>query len=214
MNASTTDAYEIRNESQPQSSWATILTGLTLLAIGIAWLLDASGVLAVSWYVVFAITLMTVGLGLVIGSFSGEHGGLIALGIVLTVLLTGAAWSDVRFEGGIGDRTAVPASYAELESSYRLGAGTLVLDLRQVDFPAGETTVAARVGAGELHVYVPDDLAVSVDWRVVAGDVKIFGYERSGVLIEDSTAWNRGDESQRRLTLDLIVTAGTIEVRQ
>ena len=191
-----------------------MLTGLTLLAVGVIWFLDASNVMSISWYAVFAVVLMVVGLGLMIGSFTGEHGGLIALGIVLTVLLTGATWADIRFEGGLGDRNITPVSVEELEPAYRITAGTLTLDLRQFDIPAGETFVAARVGAGELIVIVPQDLAVYVDWRVAAGDVKVFNHERSGVLLEDSTTTPDYQNAEQRLHLDLIVTTGTIEVRR
>jgi hypothetical protein len=205
--------------ASPQSGYhgpslAAMLTGLTMLAVGIIWLLDASGVLRVSWYAVFAVVLMVVGLGLVIGSFTGEHGGLIALGIVLTVLLTGATWADIRFDGGLGDRDITPGSVTELEPAYRITAGTLTLDLRQVDFPAGETAIEARVGAGELIVIVPQDMAVDVDWRVAAGDVKVFNHERSGVLLEDTTSTQDYHHAEQRLHLDLIVTTGAIEVRR
>ncbi len=215
MNASPTDAYVVQNQRPRGTSPATMLTGLTLLVIGIVWLLDASEALTVSWYAVFAIALVMVGLGLVVGSFSGEHGGLVALGIVLTVLLTGAAWADIRFDGGLGDRDVMPASFAELEQDYNITAGNLTIDLRQVDFPPGETTtVNARVGAGEMVIYVPQDVGVRVEWRITAGEARVFGSERSGVFIEGSNSVQAVDGSDITLKLDLIVTTGTIEVRQ
>jgi hypothetical protein len=214
MNEAITEVRESPQSGYHGPSLAAMLTGLTMLAVGIIWLLDASGVLRVSWYAVFAVVLMVVGLGLVIGSFTGEHGGLIALGIVLTVLLTGATWADIRFDGGLGDRDITPGSVTELEPAYRITAGTLTLDLRQVDFPAGETAIEARVGAGELIVIVPQDMAVDVDWRVAAGDVKVFNHERSGVLLEDTTSTQDYHHAEQRLHLDLIVTTGTIEVRR
>lgn len=214
MTAPVSDTREIPVEQYRGPSLAAMLTGLTLLAIGLIWLLDTTGAMTVSWYAVIAVVLMVVGLGLVVGSFTGEHGGLIALGIVLTVLLTGATWADIRFEGGLGDRDITPASIEQLEPSYRIAAGTLTLDLRQIDFPAGETTVEARVGAGELVVLVPHHMSVEVDWRVAAGDVKILGHERSGVLLEDAITSHGDNGTEGRLHLDLIVTTGTIEVRR
>lgn len=200
---------------QPRGiSLATMLIGLTMVALGIIWLLDASDVLAVSWYAVFAVVLMILGLGLVVGSFTGDHGGLIALGIVLTVLLTFASWTDIRFDGAIGDRDFAPAAIEEVEDSYRVTAGTLTLDLSQVVFPPGETIVEARVFAGEMHVVVPPELAVEVNWRVAAGEARVFNEERSGALMEESTSTHDHHLADSRLTLDLIVIAGQIEVRR
>jgi hypothetical protein len=209
-----TEAGEVPGQQYRGPSLAQMLTGLTLLAIGVIWFLDASGVMSVSWYAVFAVVLAVVGLGLVIGSFTGEHGGLIALGVVLTVLLTGATWADIRFDGGVGDREITPTSIDQLEHGYRIAAGTLTLDLRQIDFPDGETSVEARVGAGELIVFVPQNLAVDVKWRVAAGEVTVFSQERSGILLEDSSTTHGFDDAAQRLQLDLIVTTGTIEVQR
>jgi predicted membrane protein len=209
-----TDTREFSDQQHRGPSLAAMLTGLTLLAVGVIWFLDASNVMSVSWYAVFAIVLTVVGLGLVIGSFTGEHGGLIALGVVLTVMLTVSAWADIRFEGGLGDREIVPAAIEHLEPDYRIVAGTLTLDLRQIDFPDGETRVEARVGAGELIVLVPQNLAVDVNWRVAAGDATVFNQQQSGVLLEDHANTQGYDEAGQRLHLDLIVTTGTIEVQQ
>lgn len=214
MNASTSEVYTVEHQRPRGTSPATILTGLTLLVIGVVWLLDATGLLSVSWYAVLAITLVMVGLGMVVGSFSGEYGGLIGLGIVLTVVLTAVAWADISLEGGFGDREITPLSYETLEPEYNQVAGTLTLDLTRIDWPATDTTVQARVNAGELIVYVPRDMEVEIDWRITAGEAKVFGTERSGIFIEGSNAVRSGDGTRGSLKLDLVVTTGMIEVRQ
>jgi predicted membrane protein len=214
MTGSTSQTQEGMERRQGGSSLAQVLVGLTLLVVGVLWLLHITGAVSVSWFAVLAVVLMIVGVALVIGSTSGEHAGLIALGVVLTVVLTAATWVDFRFEGGVGDREFVPAAIEELQETYRLSAGTLSLDLREVDFPQGETSVEARVGAGELIVTVPADVAVSVNWRVVAGDITVLGRQQSGVFLDDQDLTPGYEDAERRLMLDLIVTTGTIEVRQ
>lgn len=215
MNASSTDVYVVEPKRPRGASPATLLIGLTILLIGVVWFLDASGILTVSWYAIFAVALVMVGLGLVVGSFSGEHGGLIGLGIVLTILLTVAAWTDLRFEGEVGEREITPANITELQEEYKLGAGNLIIDLRQVDLPAGETTtVNARVEAGSLIVYVPQDMGIQIEWQITAGEATVFGSQRSGMFIEGSNSVQAVDGSDITLKLDLTVTAGKIEVRQ
>lgn len=207
--------HEMPAEQSSGPSFTTILIGIALLAIGVIWLLDVSGAYSVSWFTVAAVALVGIGLALMIGAFSGEHGGLIAIGVILTVLLTFAAWTDTRFEGGIGERVYSPTGTEDLNESYRLALGTLELDLTRIDFPPGETRVDVRVGAGEALIVVPADIAVAVDWRVMGGDVTLFGNEvQSGGLLDDRRESEGYQEAERQLLLDVIVTAGSIEVRR
>ena len=81
--------------------------------------------------------LLVVGLGLVIAAFTGgrtARGGLIALGIVLSVALITVStlpWNGVR--GGVGDRTYRPATAADVRDVYRGGFGDVTVDLSRLD---------------------------------------------------------------------------------
>lgn len=191
-----------------------VVLGLILVFVGIIWLLRSTDIVDVSWYVVLSVALVVVGIALVIGSVAGEQSGLISVGVILTVLLMLGSWGGVNFEGGVGDRTFAPASIEDLESSYGIIAGNLTLDLSNIDFPEGETVVEARVGAGEVLVTVPEGVAVSVEWNVLAGDVLVFGVKHEGVLLDDSQASPGFASAPQRLVLDLRVLAGSIEVHQ
>jgi hypothetical protein len=214
MTGTTQDLQETSARQARRLSMTEMMIGFTLLAVGLLWLLDAAGVWTASWYVVLSAVLTMIGVALIAGSPTGEHGGLIAIGIILTVLLTGATWADLRFDGGLGDRTFTPASTTELEPVYRVTAGTLTLDLRQIELPPGDTRVEARVGAGDIEVIVPADMAVEVDWRVAAGEVTVFTRQQSGTFLNDSETTAGFADAEQRLILDVIVTAGTIEVRR
>lgn len=214
-----TELYPETPDVQPEPagiSFAAILVGLTLLAIGVIWMLDLAGIASVSWFVVFSIALFVVGLALVVGSFSGGHDALITIGVILTVLLTIATFTDTRFEGGVGDREHSPTSIENLNDSYRLVAGTMTLDLRQVDFPQGETRLEVRVGMGQVELFLPPDVAVFVDWNVAAGNVSVFGREQSrdqsGLFLDDNSATDDYQHAERRLFIDVNVTLGSIEV--
>jgi hypothetical protein len=82
-----------------------LVLGLVIVVIGVTALLQTAGVSDVPWKAVLPGSLIAVGLGLVIAGQRSEsgQGGLIAIGIVLTILLTGASAVDIPLEGGVGE---------------------------------------------------------------------------------------------------------------
>ena len=193
---------------------ATVLVGALLVLVGIGWLLDASGV-GVPWRAVLPAALIAVGLACVAGAFQGRQHAMMVVGVVLTAVLAVAAaadWDlDVPLAGGVGDRTERPATPAEL-TSYELGAGDLLLNLRQLQVPPGTIAVKARVGVGELVVEVPDGVTVRVVASSGLGEVQVLGEQDNGVANRvDTTAEDGGD---RRLELDLRVGIGQVRVER
>jgi hypothetical protein len=192
---------------------ATVLVGALLVLVGIGWLLDANGI-GVPWRAVLPSALIAVGLACVAGAFRGRQQALMVVGVVLTVVVGGAVAADwelaVPLAGGVGDRNERPRTPAEL-TEYELGAGDFRLDLRQLQIPPGTTTVRARVGLGELHVELPDGVAVEVDARAGVGNVRALGQEESGI---GSRLFVHGDVARGRgtLVLDLRVGIGQVEV--
>lgn len=193
---------------------ATVLVGALLVLVGIGWLLDAGGV-EVPWRAVLPAALIAVGLACVAGAFQGRQHAMMVVGVVLTVVLAVAAaanWDlDVPLAGGVGDRTERPATPAQL-TTYELGVGDLLLDLRQLQVPPGTTAVQARVGIGELVVQVPDGVSVEAVARAGVGQVQVFGEQESGLgsridLIGDAAG--RGT-----LRLDLRVGIGQVRVER
>jgi hypothetical protein len=193
---------------------ATVLVGALLVLVGIAWLLDASGV-RVPWRAVLPAALIAVGLATAAGAFRGRQHGMMVVGIVLVVVLSVAVatdWElDVPLGGGVGDRSEQPSTPADL-AEYRLGVGGFHLDLRQLQVPAGTTTVEARVGVGELVVEIPDNVSVEVDARSGLGNVRVFGQEESGPGSRVRRNSREGGSGYRRLVLDLRVGIGQVEV--
>ncbi len=101
------------------------------------------------------------------------------LAILLSAGVVFAAHADLH--GGFGDRQYRPLSLTDLRSGYRLGAGRLELDLRGVRFPAGESSLDLRLGAGELAVIVPRDVCVATDARIGGGYVRSLESEEGGL---------------------------------
>lgn len=122
-------------------------------------------------------------LGLAIAASALGRGARWLILPTLTVLLSAgvvfAAHADLH--GGFGYRQYRPLSPAELQSGYRLGAGRLELDLRDVRFPAGDRTLNLKLGAGELAVIVPRDVCVATEARIGGGYVHALEREEGGL---------------------------------
>ncbi len=98
---------------------------------------------------------------------------LVALGLVAAAIF--AAVFNVRVGRGVGDRSYAVTSVENLHSNYRLGIGSLELDLGALQLPVGETQVDASVDVGELRVIVPPDAALRVEGTAQLGEVDLPG---------------------------------------
>jgi hypothetical protein len=125
---------------------------------------------------------MVVGLGLVVAAFSGgrtARGGLIALGIVLSLALLAAStmpWNNVR-GGGVGDRTFRPLTEAQVRDVYRGGVGDMTVDLTRVDVSTLSAPIDTRVehGIGDLQILLPRDADVRLNVMSGLGSVDVLG---------------------------------------
>jgi Cell wall-active antibiotics response 4TMS YvqF len=124
--------------------------------------------------------LLVVGLGLVVAAFTGgrrARGGLIALGVVLSLALIAASTGPWHAGDGVGDRTYRPVTAAEVRDMYAGGVGDLTLDLTGVDLSGVTAPIRTQLhhGVGDLEVLVPQsaDVQVTVDHGL--GDVRVFG---------------------------------------
>jgi phage shock protein PspC (stress-responsive transcriptional regulator) len=187
--------------------------------LGLA-LLIGCGALAVGSFVASGLGGGVVVAGLVIASGAALVGAafvggarwlvLPALAIALPLAFVSAA--DIDLEGGFGQRTERPATLAEVHGSYRIGAGELVIDLRDVKLPPGDHRLKVGVGAGYALVLVPDDVCVASAASIGVGGVGVFDRSGGGVDVE----WNdgrRAPENTPRLVLDGDVGMGYLAVR-
>jgi Cell wall-active antibiotics response 4TMS YvqF len=195
---------------------ATVLAGALLVLVGVAWLLDWGGV-EVPWRAVLPAALIAVGLATVAGSLRGRQHGLMVLGLVLTVALAVAVATDWDLEltaaGGVGERVHEPTTTNDLRD-YRLAVGTLTVDLRRLQVPAGTTVVRARVGIGELVARVPAGVAVRVDGRSGVGQVHGLDREQNGLGNRLDVRSPDFDTAARRLVLELRAGIGEVRVER
>lgn len=152
-----------------------------------------------------------------VSAVRGESsGGLVGLAVFLGVFLalgaTLGALLDVPIRGGVGDRLHRPVATSELEDEYRLLAGTLVVDLRDVRLDSGTTEVEVLTVLGEVRVQLPDGMAVAVDSDVGAGTADVLGVLQDGLSVDNDRQTQDYETADRRLHLRVGVGLGEIVV--
>jgi len=194
---------------EPRSPLGWYITAATLIAIGIAAMLDRASSLALLPGQYFGLALTVIGAGLLIGSWWGRARVLILPAGLVLLFGIPAAFMNVPLEGGVGGPYYAPTSMAELDDHYQLAFGKMTLDLTDLPVSTEPIHAAASVGAGGLHVIVPDDAQVQVDADVGAGAFYVLGDAQGGTDL--SNHYEIGDFG-RLIVLDLAVGIGGIEV--
>jgi phage shock protein PspC (stress-responsive transcriptional regulator) len=140
-------------------------------------------------------------LGLVVASLVALV--VIAIGVFVAVF-------DVHPGRGIGDRQYVVTSAQELRDDYRLGVGSLELDLSRMQFPPGVTSIDTSVDVGDLRVILPPGVALDGRADVKAGHVNVLGRQDDGWEADVDVAGS----GPRVLVLDAHVGAGSVRVER
>ncbi len=181
------------------------------VGLGILWLVDLSGT-SVAAGAYPALALAICGSMLVVGAWYGRAGGVLFLAM-LSVLGLGVA--NLADHGVSGREQHTPLSAAAVESSYDIGIGELVLDLREVGDPSAldGRTIDLTGTLARIEVIVPSDLDVTATGDINGGgNLRIFGYTDDG----DSPRLTRshdGGAGVPTLTIDAELDFGTIIVR-
>jgi phage shock protein PspC (stress-responsive transcriptional regulator)/predicted membrane protein len=163
--------------------------------------------------VVLAVLAILAGVALLGAAFAGGARWLIVPALVLVLPLAIVAAADIDVEGGVGDHHYRPASVNELRPEYQLGMGDLIVDMRDVDLPAGRTDLRVENGIGHVLVRVPEDACVSADVEIGVGQSSILDNGRGGVDVNDDLATS-APASAPLVHLDADVGIGHLEVRR
>jgi hypothetical protein len=185
------------------------LIGLALVAVALFVLLSRAAywpAAGAGWALV-----LVAGLLLLWGGRRGR-GILIAIAVILSALCVAAtvavvsafAWFNVSLHDGIGKRTYIPASAADVQPSYDLGVGRLRVDLTNVA-ATRPLRVQVKLGVGKAYIVVPRGERVRVDATVKAGDVNVFAQHQSGRHASIQTG-------SGNLSIDADVGAGRLDI--
>ncbi|MEP7053806.1 MAG: PspC domain-containing protein [Actinomycetota bacterium] len=182
---------------------------ILLLAAGIAGFFDSGDSVDFSAQGYLAAGLAIVGGGLLIGAWYGRSRGLIALGLALTVVVSGVAAIGGPFTGRDGDVTWRPTSVDQLGAGFHVRAGSGVLDLRTVEFGPDPQNVDVSLGIGDLDILVPPGVSTRVTGHLGLGDVTFFGDKQEGVDIDIESA----ESNTPQLIIHLRLGAAGVKVR-
>ena len=186
--------------------WFTL--ALIALSMGTLGVIDLAGAAIVdSAYP--ATALGVIGLMLVVGSFYGRAGGLIALGLIAALCTAGATAAG---EIDAGKIEVTPQVAASLDRSYRQTAGEIVIDLTEIaDLDALDgRTLDLDVRFGRIHVLVPEGLNIDADAEIRgAGHTDLFGVDRDD---SNQETFETRSPDAPTLKIDAIVSFGEIEM--
>jgi phage shock protein PspC (stress-responsive transcriptional regulator) len=196
----------------PRAPRSGALTGLTLSVTAIAMaitLMVAEANDGASWTTYVAVALGIVAAGVLVGTFFGQPGPLILIGLLLTAALL-VGW--MLPTGASGQQNVNPTSAAAVDGEYQHGMGEFVLDLTDVE-DADQllgSTLHIDTGWGQTTVIVPDELNVGLDAEVQAGDIHAFGRETNGTYVDLDQAPD--DPDGPALTLRIRHSLGGVDV--
>jgi phage shock protein PspC (stress-responsive transcriptional regulator) len=205
-----------REGKPPSVGRAALIVGLVLVAIvGAAVLFFSSAwVTAVGGGVVVASIVVALGVVAIAAALAGrKRAAWLIVPALLIALPSGVvAAAGVKFEGGYGERDYRPESAAALpKDGYKLSAGSLWIDLRDVPLGAGTVTrLPIHIGMGATTVIVPETVCVQGRAQAGAGVVDVLGHQQQGADLDYKVT---GATSQSpRLDIDAQVGLGAFEV--
>ena len=214
--------YEARPERARQRAYGGLVLAILLAATGVLGVLDAAGLISLSWLSGGALVLMLLGAGMVVGGAFGKTTGLVPIGLVLAVPLITLAAVGVPTQGTIGSENWAPASAAAVQPTYKLAIGDGSLDLSKVAPGAGKTLeVSVKVGIGDLTVQVPTDVNLTVHEHVGIGStgeglqdsVNDYGTARSnGISVDKNFTIPAQGKAAGTLVLDHKAGIGDVDV--
>ena len=185
-----------------------------VMVIGVLAVVDMAGAdITVSAY--FAAALVTIALGLVVGTWLGRARGLIALGLLASIGLFIATGAE-RWGGEVGNSVYRPTTLAAVPDRYDFTAGNATVDLRGLDFTGQQQTITATMKVGQLRVLVPANVDTTAVLQVENGRAVIFGktFENREVEGQNITDLGVDGAGGGTLKLDLQMDTGNVEVHR
>jgi phage shock protein PspC (stress-responsive transcriptional regulator) len=211
-------AARTKRPAEPRSPVPGVTLAALLIVLGALVLIEQYTAWDLEPRLFFGTALLIVGLGLVAAAFTRgrrARGGLIALGVLLSVVVVAVATEPWPADRPVGDRTFAPRTVADVQESYVGGVGDLTVDLSGV--PLADLDEALRIsvehGLGDVEVIVPRSADVRVEVMNGLGDIDVFDESDAGPRTYaglGSAPWS-GD-GQPEFDLEIHTGVGEVEV--
>lgn len=195
-----------------KSALGRFTVGLMLLGVGVLAVLDNIAAVPIDaeprHYMALAVTIL--GLGLLVGSIWGRARWLILLGVILVPTLLFSPVFEGNWNSDGLDVDAEPRLFSEIEPSYDIDVGNMVIDLRELDWDGETVDIVARVDVGNLVIRIPDGVGITGTASVDVGRVASNGRQSSGV--GDPTLNFNEEGTLGTVRLDAHVDLGNIDI--
>jgi phage shock protein PspC (stress-responsive transcriptional regulator) len=187
---------------------AVVVLGLVLLGLAIA---DSLGA-PITPVIYAAAALLVIGLTLVAATWLGRARGILPVGLLLLLVVLGLSVAPPasRFlhEFSYTSTTQFPATPVTVDR------GVVKVDLRNVDVTA-DATFAADLGSGAIHIEVPPNTNVVLDYSVGNGVVMDKDATvASGGNLHGTAPLQQSRDNEATLTLDVDVDRGMVAVKR
>lgn len=200
------------------SMLGAIVAGTVLVAVGVAWLLaalDVADLTQLRWDLALPIALIATGAALVLFSGRGGSGGLVTLGVILSIIVVITSPFRLGFDGAFGEQAEAPRAMDDLEDNYSHVFGSLALDLRELNLPESETDVELSVVFGSIELRLPQDeeIGVRIQGSTVFGSTQFPDRtESSGIAADRTYTSPNYSEASRRLDIEVSSVFGSAEI--
>ncbi|MBE4906815.1 cell wall-active antibiotics response protein [Bacillus luteolus] len=114
----------------------------------------------------------------------------------------------------IGDYVSNSENWSLEDKNIKLGIGDVHLDFSKAFIPDKETKIDISGWVGDVTLLVPEDLAIKVEATVKTGSIEIFDNDSDGLNRSYSYKSEHYDEETRKLTININLSVGSIQVEK
>lgn len=113
----------------------------------------------------------------------------------------------------IGDFHLMNSRFELDDMNLSYGIGDVKIDLSKAIIPEGESTIVISGLIGDVDIYVPYDLDVSVNASATLGELKVLGYKQGGINRQISLSTKGYKEAARKIKISISTFIGDVDVR-
>lgn len=196
---------------RPSSILGRLTAGAALVAVGGMAVADTANWIDPAMADYVAVLIGVLGIGLLVGAFFGRSVTLIVVGVLLLPVLFFARFVPLPLNGEFGEIRYEPTAIVEVDPEYSLSAGSLHVDLRDVELNGATVPVKVEIGAGEVVVELPAHAALDISASVGVGELVVLNSHDAGFgLTRDVTV--AGDDG--KIVLEVEAGFGSVHIRQ
>ncbi|SDI75167.1 cell wall-active antibiotics response protein LiaF [Alteribacillus bidgolensis] len=113
----------------------------------------------------------------------------------------------------IGDYKLMKRRFALQDMNVKYGIGDISIDFSKAIIDEGETVIVLHGGIGDVDLYVPYELDISVQASATIGDMNILGQREEGLNKQLTINTDYYKEADRKIKVIISVIIGDIDVR-